>query len=102
MYVKTPRELGALIRDARRDANLTQAELASRLGFSQGWVSEIEQGKERADIGRVMRTLSILGMRVDVSFDQTACVAGVEAAGRIGAVQVDVSQPPPYTLDEIV
>ncbi|MGJ0622246.1 MAG: helix-turn-helix domain-containing protein [Methylocystis sp.] len=103
MYIRTTKELGALIREARLGAGLTQAELARRLGSSQGWISEIEQGKERADLGMVLKAMSILGMHLDVSFDQTVGVAGVTATARAGEVAVTAgADDMPYSLDEIV
>ena len=32
------------VRDARKDANLTQTELGKRIGKSKQWVSELERG----------------------------------------------------------
>jgi len=37
-------ETGTLIRDARRKAGLTQAELAQRLGMSRATISQLETG----------------------------------------------------------
>lgn len=42
--------LAALVREYRRAANLTQAELAEKLGVHQTWVSKVEVGERRADV----------------------------------------------------
>ena len=40
----------ALLRDARREAKLTQVELAERLGITQSLLSKYERGELRLDI----------------------------------------------------
>ena len=64
MWAQSPAEIGQIVATARRYRNLTQAELARELGTTQAWVSEVEQGKQTAQIGKVLRTLSHLGVRL--------------------------------------
>jgi y4mF family transcriptional regulator len=64
MWAQSAAEVGRIIATARRHRKLTQAELARALGTTQGWVSEVEQGKETAQIGKVLRVLSYLGVRL--------------------------------------
>jgi HTH-type transcriptional regulator / antitoxin HipB len=64
MWAQSAVEIGKIIAIARRHHKLTQAELARALGTTQGWVSEVEQGKETAQIGKVLRALSHLGVRL--------------------------------------
>ncbi len=44
------KRLGERIRKARRDANLTQGELADKLGISQGVISNVETGISTIDV----------------------------------------------------
>lgn len=67
MLIRTPRELGAAIRDLRRRHNLGQQELASRIGVSRQWVVEVEKGKARAEVGLVLRALDALGVRLSLA-----------------------------------
>lgn len=67
MRIKTARELGMRLREAREDASLTQAELAERIGTSRQWVFDLERGKPTIRIGLVLRALSALGLVCDVS-----------------------------------
>lgn len=67
MHVSTPSELGALIRDRRKSLGLDQGALAERVGVSRLWVNEIEQGKPRAAVGLVLRTLAALGVQLDLT-----------------------------------
>jgi HTH-type transcriptional regulator/antitoxin HipB len=62
--VRTPADLGALIRDRRLGVDLDQAELASRVGVSRLWINQVERGKPGASIGLVLRTLIVLGIEL--------------------------------------
>jgi y4mF family transcriptional regulator len=64
MWAQSAAEIGKIIATARRHHELTQSELAKAIGASQAWVSEVEQGKETAQIGKVLRVLSHLGVRL--------------------------------------
>ena len=44
MLVRTPADLGAVIRDRRKQLKLDQAALAKQIGVSRQWVIEIERG----------------------------------------------------------
>lgn len=69
MLIHTARELGLLIREARRRANLTQAVLAERIGVSRKWVIDLEGGKTTAEVGRVLQALRALDLSLDVRPD---------------------------------
>jgi HTH-type transcriptional regulator/antitoxin HipB len=62
--IRTPRDLGALIRDRRRTLGLDQRTLADQVGVSRQWIIEVERGKPRAEVGLVLRTLEALGVRL--------------------------------------
>lgn len=44
------RRLTALLRQIRADANLTQDELAHKIGQTQSYVSKYENGEQRVDL----------------------------------------------------
>jgi transcriptional regulator with XRE-family HTH domain len=44
------RRLAALLRQIRVDANLTQGEVARKIGQTQSYVSKYEQGEQRLDL----------------------------------------------------
>lgn len=62
MQIRTPIDLGLVIRDRRRKLKLSQTELARKVGVGRQWVVAIEHGKSRAELGLVLRTLSALGL----------------------------------------
>lgn len=77
--IRTPRDLGALIRQERINAGLDQQTLANRAGVSRLWINEVERGKPGASVGRVLKTLAVLG----VELRPTLIYAGAEdQAGR--------------------
>jgi HTH-type transcriptional regulator / antitoxin HipB len=64
MFVRTPSDLGALIRERRRKLGLDQVTLARKAGTSRKWLIEVENGKPRAEIGLILRTLKALGIEL--------------------------------------
>ena len=89
MIVRTPADLGLLIRARRRELGLDQQTLAARVGVSRLWIIEFERGKPRAEIGLVLRTLAALDLQVDVA-----------AAGQPSGATPGVPAPP--DIDAIV
>ena len=66
MFIRTPKELGSLVRERRKHLGLDQSGLAERVGVSRQWIIEIEQGKPRAEVGLVFRTLEALGVKLAI------------------------------------
>lgn len=62
MRIRTPADLGALIRDRRTRLGLDQKSLALKVGVSRQWIVEVEKGKPRAEIGLLLRTIDALGI----------------------------------------
>jgi y4mF family transcriptional regulator len=66
IWAQTAAQIGNIIATARRFRGLTQAQLARETGVTQAWISQIEQGKDNAQLGKVLRLLSHLGVRLQV------------------------------------
>jgi y4mF family transcriptional regulator len=64
MWARNTAEIGKIIRAARLRRKLSQAELAHLLGTTQAWISEVEKGKDTAQIGLVLRVLTQLNVRL--------------------------------------
>jgi HTH-type transcriptional regulator / antitoxin HipB len=62
--IRTPNDIGALIRDRRKSLGLDQAELAARIGVGRIWVNQVERGKPRASLELVLRALSAVNVEV--------------------------------------
>jgi HTH-type transcriptional regulator/antitoxin HipB len=65
MRVRTIREIGLLVKTERKRQGLTLQAVADRVGCSRQWVAELEAGGERLEVALVLRTLSVLGIRLD-------------------------------------
>jgi len=56
------RVVGACLAAARRQANVTQQELAAKLGKPQSFVSEYERGQRRVDVVELLVISRALGV----------------------------------------
>lgn len=57
---------GQILHDARKEANITQAELAKRTNTTKSYISKIENGVITPSVGAFYRIIGALGMRVEV------------------------------------
>lgn len=71
MRIRTATDLGAFIRERRTELGMDQSTLAEKAGTSRKWVVEVEQGKPRAEIGLILRTLKTLGVSIAITADGT-------------------------------
>ena len=59
---------GRLIEDARKHANMTQLELAQKIGTSKTYISRVENGYVEPKVSTFYRIMSALGCKVEVVF----------------------------------
>ncbi len=59
-------KLGGLIKKARKVQGLTQEQLAALTGVGVRFVRELENGKASCHIGKALRVISMLGIRIHV------------------------------------
>lgn len=64
--VRSPAELGSLVRNERKRQKLTLDEVYSASGLTTRFLSEFERGKPNASLGRVMDALQALGLEMIV------------------------------------
>ena len=62
--VKDMKSLGDAIRRRRRKLGYTQAFLADYAGVSTSFLSELENGKETIQAGKMMEIIGLLGMDI--------------------------------------
>ena len=65
--VTNPTDLGQAIREARRKQGLRQPDLAAAAGTSIRFIVELERGKPTIQLGKAMRVLAMLGLRLSVT-----------------------------------
>ncbi len=66
--------LGHAVRDARRAQHVTQAQLALRAGVGRRFVVDLESGHPRAELGKALTVMRVLGLRLDVLSSPVAVV----------------------------
>lgn len=64
-HIKRPYELGAALRDMRRQQGLSQADLAARAGTSRRWVCDTENGKVPLGIKLLCQLVHHLGYEIE-------------------------------------
>ncbi len=65
-FVRIPRDLGHAIRQARREKNLTQADLATRSGVWQETISKVEAGRGGTRLDTILGLLAALELELFV------------------------------------
>jgi DNA-binding XRE family transcriptional regulator len=64
-----PAVIGALVREGREAAGLTQTQLAERIGASRFWVAAFEKGKPSVELGLALKAIQALGMSIRIQPD---------------------------------
>jgi len=62
----TARVVGQEVRRARKEAGMTQAEVADRLATSPAYVTNVEAGRLNLTLGQLTRIAAALGATLDV------------------------------------
>ena len=57
---------GQILHDARKEAKMTQTELARRINSTKSYISKVEKGVIVPSVGAFYRIIHALGMRVEV------------------------------------
>ena len=66
--VHTTEELGRALRAERKQQHLTQTDLADFCGVSLSFISNLENGKPTAELGKTLTVLNTLGF--DINLDR--------------------------------
>jgi HTH-type transcriptional regulator/antitoxin HipB len=61
---RTAKQIGAIIRRARRRAGITQAALGSKIGLRQATISKLEAGEPATRLSTLLDALSALGLEI--------------------------------------
>lgn len=62
--IRSVKGLGEVIRGERRRQGMTQTELAGLADVGVTFLSQLENGKDSAEIGKTLRVLTMLGIDV--------------------------------------
>ena len=56
---------GQIIEDARKKANITQEELAARIGTNKSYISRVETGRTEPKVSTFYRIIAALGLTIE-------------------------------------
>lgn len=65
--LRNSEQLGMTIRLKRKEKGLSQNRLAELLGVERKWVLRLEAGNPKAELGLVLKTFGVLGLRANLS-----------------------------------
>ena len=67
MFIKSVKELGAIIKETRKRQKLTQVELAQLSNLGTRFISDLENGKPTCEIEKVLKVAANLGIKIEVN-----------------------------------
>ena len=66
MNISDSKRFGEALRTRRKELHYTQAFLSEFSGFSVSFISDLERGKETAELGKALFLMNLLGMRLEL------------------------------------
>lgn len=67
MRTTTTRELGAVLRDSRKNSGRTQLDVASAAGVERSWLARLEGGTENPTFAKLLAVASSLGLQIELT-----------------------------------
>lgn len=72
MEIFKTEDISSIIKNRRKSLNLTQAECAAFCGVGIRFFSELENGKQSLQLGKVMQVLKMLGLKMQILENEVA------------------------------
>jgi len=69
LTVRKQQDVAAIIRAVREDSGLSQADVASKLGFSRDYMVDIESGRPNIFASRLLRVLHELSITMTLAYE---------------------------------
>ncbi|MDR1088170.1 MAG: transcriptional regulator [Coriobacteriales bacterium] len=79
LIIKNSKDMGSVIRTRRKTLGLTQRELVDVAPFGITFISDLENGKETAQLNKAIETLKMLGLRLIIEAPDESDVSQQEA-----------------------
>lgn len=67
MKIKNSNDLGSAIKKRRKELGYTQNFVSEQTGLSVSFISDVENGKATAEIGKIINLVNLLGMDVSIT-----------------------------------
>jgi HTH-type transcriptional regulator/antitoxin HipB len=94
--VRTDQQLSLLIKSLRKARGLTQADLAQAQGVTQQAASALERNPSTASVGRLLRTLSAMGVELVLREKEAESEAGPETRNKPSSVKGGTKPKQPF------
>jgi HTH-type transcriptional regulator/antitoxin HipB len=72
MSIETMQTLSSTLRGRRHALGLTQSALAAQAGVSRKFISDAESGKDTIEVGRLLKLIAALDLRLDLRLHATS------------------------------
>ncbi len=66
MLITDAKSFGLALRRRRKELNYTQAYLSEYTGFSVSFISDLERGKNTAELGKAIYLANLLGLNCEL------------------------------------
>ncbi len=66
MIITTPKTLAVYLRDYRKQQNLSQSEVANKVGLRQATISDFEKNPDKVTIETVFKIVTALGLEIQL------------------------------------
>lgn len=67
MVITDTKSFGKALRERRKELKYTQGFISEFTGFSVSFISDLERGKETAELGKAIYLANMLGMDIDIT-----------------------------------
>lgn len=64
--IVSTKDIGKIVRNTRKKQGATQSEFASLCGVGVRFISELENGKPTAQVGKLLQVLKCLGLEMKI------------------------------------
>ena len=66
MQIKTIEDIGKLVKETRKKQGFTQVQLAQLSNVGTRFLSDLENGKQTCEVGKMLKVLANLGIKLEV------------------------------------
>lgn len=66
MEIKDVADLGRIVKETRKSQKITQTDLAIASQVGVRFIVELENGKETAQLGKVIKVCRMLGLKINI------------------------------------
>ena len=66
MQIKTVEDIGKVVKETRKKQGFTQIQLAQLTNVGTRFLSDLENGKQTCEVGKMLKVLANLGIKLEI------------------------------------